>query len=488
MGGLGASATGGQQQQQSNQAQMQPSQAQMYQQMMAQMAAQGMMPGGNMNMGMVPGMMDPSMMGGYGQSAAAMGAYGQNAGANGGYAVPEQQYNKFYSSQAEGGAKVPHVFWKTRMCHKWEQGKCADSAVCKYAHGETELRVLDSDTVVRQVNIQAQRAANQAPQQMLLRQQQTMSGGEQPVMLVPRDQAEMRSVLHKTKLCGDFIRTGQCTYGDHCTFAHGAHELRAQPKFTTGKDAQFEPLQTGEAVKYCKNFLKDGNCKFGDRCKFYHGDPSTIGAMAESGLKRSMATEGMEANPSKRSNMSTGSIGMDGGAMTMSHEVHEAHPTVTYLECQTCHNLAVTDKDALLRAIKALENPKAQQVGVMIMSQARSLGNMWATVPPTSLRAWLARANLSVMERLDILRLLEFHSHDQSCDASGTLAYNSSRYMQAGLSKDVADFVMMCLDGTENRCTMEEYSRMLEVIRPYFGIDDESYFAFSTAIATFMMG
>ncbi|KAI8463236.1 MAG: hypothetical protein J3K34DRAFT_153963 [Monoraphidium minutum] len=39
-----------------------------------------------------------------------------------------------------GGGDESTQFYKTRLCHKWQEGKCNFGPTCKYAHGEGDLR------------------------------------------------------------------------------------------------------------------------------------------------------------------------------------------------------------------------------------------------------------------------------------------------------------------------------------------------------------
>ena len=53
-----------------------------------------------------------------------------------------------------------------------------------------------------------------------------------------------------------------------------------------------------------------------------------------------------------------------------------------------------------------------------------------------------------------------------------------------GLSKEVADFVAVIIDGKEAQANMSEYFHMLEVAKLMFGVDDDSYYTVSTAVAS----
>eukprot|EP00451_Oxyrrhis_marina_P002278 CAMPEP_0204254506 /NCGR_PEP_ID=MMETSP0468-20130131/2573_1 /ASSEMBLY_ACC=CAM_ASM_000383 /TAXON_ID=2969 /ORGANISM="Oxyrrhis marina" /LENGTH=204 /DNA_ID=CAMNT_0051228249 /DNA_START=39 /DNA_END=653 /DNA_ORIENTATION=+ len=63
--------------------------------------------------------------------------------------------------------------------------------------------------------------------------------------------------FRKTKLCEDFMKTGSCTKGKQCKFAHGESELRIAPNL--------------EKTKLCAAFEEHGHCEFGGACQFAHG-------------------------------------------------------------------------------------------------------------------------------------------------------------------------------------------------------------------------
>lgn len=89
--------------------------------------------------------------------------------------------------------------------------------------------------------------------------------------------------LYKTRLCKNF-KSGTCTFGDQCNFAHGEIELRsadaAMLAFATApapargpaaKEVKTETAPVLHKTRMCSNFQTQGFCKFADKCAFAHG-------------------------------------------------------------------------------------------------------------------------------------------------------------------------------------------------------------------------
>ena len=79
----------------------------------------------------------------------------------------------------------------------------------------------------------------------------------------------------KTSLCKLFEATGSCNFGQKCSFAHGAHELR-KPDDPVPREALTErndrvPYSNYKTIKCCY-FYRDGFCPFGIKCSYAHGD------------------------------------------------------------------------------------------------------------------------------------------------------------------------------------------------------------------------
>ncbi|KAG5363683.1 Zinc finger protein 36, C3H1 type-like 2-A [Yarrowia sp. B02] len=86
----------------------------------------------------------------------------------------------------------------------------------------------------------------------------TPQGGSAVPQQQPRRKANINSELYKTEMCSSFQKTGSCSYGEKCQFAHGEHELKnvdRPPKWRS---------------KLCQNWLRTGTCAYNDRCCFKH--------------------------------------------------------------------------------------------------------------------------------------------------------------------------------------------------------------------------
>ena len=105
---------------------------------------------------------------------------------------------------------------KTKLCHAWVSsgGSCARGDACDYAHGNAELRVI-------------------------------------PVTRNPR---------YRTKLCSNWLASGECGHADQCMFAHGVSELRQSA------DRQHRKFK----MRLCKNWLVRRGCG----CAWSLGPPS----------------------------------------------------------------------------------------------------------------------------------------------------------------------------------------------------------------------
>ena len=69
----------------------------------------------------------------------------------------------------------------------------------------------------------------------------------------------------KTELCLNWVTTGSCKFGDHCSFAHGENQLKKKDNLTT----QYK-------MKPCKHFIEEMYCPYGSRCVFSHKDPNNF--------------------------------------------------------------------------------------------------------------------------------------------------------------------------------------------------------------------
>lgn len=87
-------------------------------------------------------------------------------------------------------------------------------------------------------------------------------------------------IFYKTRVCAKFLE-GKCRNGEHCTFAHGAEDLREPPpnwqdlvrekdrSAGSGNDDQ----KIIQRMKICKKFYSGEECPYGENCNFLHERP-----------------------------------------------------------------------------------------------------------------------------------------------------------------------------------------------------------------------
>ena len=81
--------------------------------------------------------------------------------------MPGQMYGD-RDSQSNQGDKGQGVFYKTRLCHQFRDGYCANGDECKYAHGEHQLREMQQEGIEIALRLEQRKA------------QQAMGGRQQP--------------------------------------------------------------------------------------------------------------------------------------------------------------------------------------------------------------------------------------------------------------------------------------------------------------------
>ncbi|KAK6127302.1 hypothetical protein DH2020_038965 [Rehmannia glutinosa] len=91
-------------------------------------------------------------------------------------------------------------------------------------------------------------------------------------------------IFYKTRMCAKFIE-GTCRNGEHCTFAHGAKDLREPPPNWqdlirekdrgSGVSSNWgDDQRMIHRMKICKKYYNGEECPYGDKCNFLHERPS----------------------------------------------------------------------------------------------------------------------------------------------------------------------------------------------------------------------
>lgn len=106
-------------------------------------------------------------------------------------------------------ARYEMQFYKTRVCSFYANGKCTRGAMCKYAHGDTELQSRPDLTFTS-----------------LCREFSMTGACTNPACSFAHDPSELRAThkFFKTSLCKFHLR-GRCRLGEECRHAHGEDEL-----------------------------------------------------------------------------------------------------------------------------------------------------------------------------------------------------------------------------------------------------------------------
>lgn len=101
---------------------------------------------------------------------------------------------------------------------------------------------------------------------------------------------EVYTLKRKTEICKTYSLGLVCPYGEKCSFAHGAHELRGKllvpPRYKTVR---------------CRDFHHEGFCQYGPRCQFIHKGLETNKPNVMSSFKYSQALRVLESASSVRS-------------------------------------------------------------------------------------------------------------------------------------------------------------------------------------------
>ena len=70
----------------------------------------------------------------------------------------------------------------------------------------------------------------------------------------------------KTVMCKNWTETGNCNYGDKCSFAHSEEEIKQS------KEQRIISQNPLFKTTLCKQFTEGEYCELGDNCHFAHGE------------------------------------------------------------------------------------------------------------------------------------------------------------------------------------------------------------------------
>jgi len=130
----------------------------------------------------------------------------------------------------------PKLF-KSTLCQFYLKGPCKNGENCTYAHGTSELRTPDGNSVA------------------------------------DLESSNDKKVLFKTTLCAKFVTYGDCPFGPGCNFAHGVKELRQALEASSIAKDEDDKAKNNPSYKtsLCKNYMMGMYCQFADKCQYAHG-------------------------------------------------------------------------------------------------------------------------------------------------------------------------------------------------------------------------
>ncbi|XP_076897299.1 zinc finger CCCH domain-containing protein 39-like [Bidens hawaiensis] len=171
-----------------------------------------------------------------------------------------------------------HIFYKTKMCHKFLEGTYRNASGCTYAHGPSDLRepppnwqelVIDNNNSNNNNNNNSSRGGN-----------------------IWNDDEK---IIHQMRLCRKFCNGHECPYVEKCAFIH---ESPAKFKIEAVTDCgrtressviniQIVAVDYGqsktEAGQMYGKWETNGHNMFADKCHFDHGLPELHNPIGHAG-------------------------------------------------------------------------------------------------------------------------------------------------------------------------------------------------------------
>ncbi|KAL6762153.1 hypothetical protein V8C86DRAFT_2521547 [Haematococcus lacustris] len=198
------------------------------------------------------------------------------------------------------------IFYRTRICNEWADGRCRFGDTCRYAHGESQLRALPSDIPEGLLERLRESGAHHG---------ENSGGGPDGAAGAPgpggprgpgyeRGIRERDETLRKTRLCKEWTAHNTCVYGDRCFYAHGQRELRPGPD--PSRPGAGGPSPAPGAANMPGMMMGGGQM----------GMPGIMGGTGQVGLgSNPAAAAAMMMNPMAAQMMMAAGMGAGGGMM-----------------------------------------------------------------------------------------------------------------------------------------------------------------------------
>jgi len=110
-------------------------------------------------------------------------------------------------------------FYKTKLCSRFEGGNCPYLDNCTFAHGEDDLR-----KVMCKFGARCRKGSNCWFEHPEVEEEQEEDTSASTVATSPT--ITPKPFNYRMSMCRNWMREGNCSYKEHCNFAHGRGQLR----------------------------------------------------------------------------------------------------------------------------------------------------------------------------------------------------------------------------------------------------------------------
>ncbi|KAM7491060.1 hypothetical protein LguiA_033981 [Lonicera macranthoides] len=203
---------------------------------------------------------------------------------------------------------IPRVFFKTKLCCKFQAKTCPYESNCNFAHGLEELRVLPPNWKEIVAADEEERRVLDEPRE------------EFQIPSLGSSGYSIESSRSSGRLCQKFFTQEGCPYGDRCNFFHDEQlrnresvaiclgptsggRYRARDDGGSGASGTSSKPRNWK-TRICNKWEQTGNCPFGSKCNFAHG----VGELHQFGGRPLVQTDAIDFSATVDPNCRSGAL------------------------------------------------------------------------------------------------------------------------------------------------------------------------------------